>query len=48
MCNGDRSFANGNGESGAGCPAIMPLWLRGNVELAMARAAQYSSWTVQA
>jgi hypothetical protein len=41
-----KSFANGNGDSNSG-PDVMPLWLRRNVEYAMARAAQYSSWTVQ-
>lgn len=41
-----KSFANGNGESQSG-PGV-PLWLRRNLEYAMAREAEYSRWTVQA
>ena len=43
--NAQRSFANGNGESASG-PDVTPLWLKGNWEYAMARAAQ-ANWNVQ-
>jgi hypothetical protein len=42
----DRSFANGNGECQAG-PGMVPLHLRRQPELAIAREFSYSSWTVQ-
>lgn len=46
--NADRSFANGNGDSTPAGPDVTPLWLRRDWQTALARASQYSSWTVQA
>lgn len=45
--NTGKSFANGNGECQVS-PDTVPLWLRRNPELALARQFYYSSWTVQA
>ena len=46
--NDGKSFANGNGDSAPAGPDVMPLWLRRDWQAAMAKAAQYSSWAVQA